>query len=449
MAERILIADDDPTLRLLLETVLKMNGFEVVSVPNGDALVRAAREILPDLLLIDIVMPVMDGLEAIRQLRLDTRTGHLPMLLLTANTTAEQQVIGFESGADDYITKPFNHDLLIARVKANLRRAARPPVSNPLTGLPGNVLIEEEVTYRLRNGRDFALLWIDLDNFKSFNDAYGFARGDRVIRMLGDILREMKRERGHDEDFVGHIGGDDFVILANPAHAAEFSKQVIAGFDAGITPLYDAADLERGYLLGVDRWGIVRRFPIISLSIGIVDTTGRDFGAYDQISAVAAEVKGFAKKGAGSSYAIDKRSFSIPPLADRRGLPPLVIIMCMGKQLYRRLQSTVERTGSRVRTFSTSTSGVVTSVLTAEHPDLILLDAALPHAWRTLAALRAAMPGLPIVMLVGAPGEANRALAAGAHAAVPATVTPEQLATTIAQLLRLDESALPLDQMPA
>src|SRR5688500_12609812 len=113
MAERILIADDDSTLRTLLETLLETHGYDVISVPNGDALVRTARESLPDLLLIDIMMPVMDGLEALRQLRHDTRTAHLPMLLLTAQATPQQAVIGFESGADDFISKPFNNELLV------------------------------------------------------------------------------------------------------------------------------------------------------------------------------------------------------------------------------------------------------------------------------------------------------------------------------------------------
>src|SRR5688572_11313466 len=107
MAERILVADDDPVLRTLIEAVLEGQGYDVVTVPSGDVLLRAARELLPDLLLVDVLMPVMDGLEAVRQLRNDTRTSHLPMLLITAQVTPQQAVMGFESGADDYITKPF------------------------------------------------------------------------------------------------------------------------------------------------------------------------------------------------------------------------------------------------------------------------------------------------------------------------------------------------------
>jgi DNA-binding response OmpR family regulator len=447
MAERILIADDDPTLRTLLETVLEMHEFDVVSVSNGDALVRTAREILPDLLLVDIMMPVMDGLEAIRQLRHDTRTAHIPMLLLTAHATPQQAVIGFESGADDYITKPFNNDLLVARVKANLRRAARRPANNPLTGLPGNVLIEEEVAYRLRNDRPFALLWLDLDNFKSFNDAYGFARGDRVIRLLGDLILDLKRERNSDEDFAGHIGGDDFVIVSEPVDAVEISKQVIAHFDDAVRNLYDPADLERGYLMGVDRFGTPRRFPLVSLSIGIVDTSRRQFASYDEVAVVAAEVKGFAKKAPGSSYALDERRRSAaapPPTTERRGQAPLVVITCGGKALCERLQGIAELTGSRVKTYAAYATDIAPAVLAVEAPDLVVLDASLPSAWQTLSDLRASTPALPILMVVSGDGEDQRALEAGANAAVPHSVTAEQFVNNLAQLLRLSVHSLPL-----
>lgn len=131
MAERILIADDDAGLRELLQAILEEHGFDVIAVPSGEALVRAAVSQQPDLLLIDVNMPIMDGLEAVRQLRNDTRTSHLPMLLLTARTQTNEVVIGFESGADDYIPKPFDADQLVARIKANLRRQARVPLLNP------------------------------------------------------------------------------------------------------------------------------------------------------------------------------------------------------------------------------------------------------------------------------------------------------------------------------
>lgn len=446
MADRILVADDDPVLRMLLATVLERHGFEVITVPSGDALVRTARDIMPDLLLVDVMMPVMDGLEAIRQLRQDTRTSHLPMLLITAQSTSQQAVQGFESGADDYITKPFNNELLVARVKANLRRAARMPVNNPLTGLPGNLLIAEEVNYRLRNKRPFALLWIDLDSFKSFNDAYGFGRGDRVLRMVGDLITQLKNERANDEDFIGHIGGDDFVMLTNPASAQAISEWLIQHFDTAIPELYEYEDVQRGYLTGFDRFGTPRRFPLVSISIGIVDTSRRDFESYDQVSTVAAEVKSFAKKGAGSTFAFDERQRTVPaPDAERRGLPPLVAIISQDPDLYERIRDVIERTGNREIQYGPGTS---LETLLEDKPDLVVIEAGTPENWALLDALSQPLTLLPTVMVVSEAGDDERAIAAGASAAVPHDLTTGQFLTLITGLLRLNESTLP-DQPPS
>ncbi len=173
MTKRILIADDEPAVRQLLEVVLESQGYEVLIANNGDQLVRMAQERIPDLVLVDLMMPYLDGYEAIRQLRNDTRTAHLPMVILTAKSTPDDVVTGFETGADDYITKPFNIPELLARVKGHLRRAAQRPVRNPLTDLPGNILIAEELKYRLKQPDPFVFMYVDLDNFKAFNDTYG------------------------------------------------------------------------------------------------------------------------------------------------------------------------------------------------------------------------------------------------------------------------------------
>jgi DNA-binding response OmpR family regulator len=437
MAERILVADDDPVLRALITAVLEGQGYEVHAVPSGDALIRAAHDLLPDLLLVDVLMPVMDGLEAIRQLRNDTRTSHLPMLLITAQTAPHQAVMGLESGADDYITKPFDNDLLVARVRANLRRAARMPVNSPLTGLPGNLLVEEEVIYRLRNNRAFGLLWADIDNFKSFNDAYGFARGDRVIRLVGDLITDVKRERTSEDDFISHIGGDDFVIVTAPDGATPFAERLIERFDAEIGALYDPEDFERGYLPGIDRFGTPRRFSIVSLSIGIVDASQRRFESYDEVSAVAAEVKSFAKKTAGSSYAVDERRLSAASVStDRRGQAPLVVFACANEERCERILAGIKQTGSRILSVQTNETA---GALTAHHPDLVVLDTGLPNVWPVLDELRVSAPGLPVVVVVGRDGEEMRAIAAGARAALPASVTVEQSTAAISDLLRLTE----------
>ena len=329
MTNRILIADDEKSVRQLLELVLQSQGYQVITARNGDHLVRLAQEHIPDLVLVDLMMPGLDGYEAIRQLRNDTRTAHIPMIILTARSAPDDVVTGFETGADDYVTKPFNIPELLARIKGQLRRAAQPSVRNPLSGLPGNVLIGEEIKFRLRRGEPFALLYVDMDNFKAFNDTYGFSRGDRVIKLLAEVIIESVAREGNSSDFVGHIGGDDFALLTTPDRIDLLCSTIITAFDFGIRTLYDAADLDRGFLQGIDRHGIARQFPIVSISIGGVTNRTTRYSDHEEITRVAATMKHFAKQRPGSSYAIDVRSpGEIAVEGDRRGrtLPIILVI---------------------------------------------------------------------------------------------------------------------------
>lgn len=327
MAARILVADDNEALSQLLEIMLLDHGYEVVLASNGDELLRKAQTSVPDLMLVDIIMPSMDGYEAIRQLRNDTRLAHIPIIVLTARTSVQDVVTGFETGADDYITKPFQMQELLARVKAQLTRAKRRPVQNPLTGLPGNTLIEEEINHRLRIDEHFALLYIDLDNFKAFNDAYGFARGDLVIKLLARLLTELKQEDADDQLFLGHIGGDDFAILLPPDKIESFCERLISNFEAQVTSLYDPADIERGYLAREDRYQVVRQIPLQTVSIGVVTTKNRSLASYHDISRVAAEMKHLAKRQNGSVYVIDRRSQQVIVPQERRRQRPMVYVL--------------------------------------------------------------------------------------------------------------------------
>src|SRR5258706_6897153 len=256
MTKRILIADDEHAVRQLLEVVLASQGYDVLIAQNGDQMVRMAQERVPDLVLVDLMMPHLDGYEAIRQLRNDTRTAHLPMIILTAKSTPDDVVTGFETGADDYITKPFNIPELLARIKGHLRRAAQRPVRNPLTDLPGNILLTEELKYRLKLPDPFAFLYTDLDNFKAFNDTYGPARGDRVIRLMADVLIEQVQAHSASGDFIGHIGGDDFAVITSLDVLDDLCRTIIDTFDQRVRTLYDPEDLARGYLQGVDRQSV-------------------------------------------------------------------------------------------------------------------------------------------------------------------------------------------------
>ncbi len=438
---RILIADDELTVRQLLELVLTGQGYEVALAANGAQLVRMAQERVPDLVLVDLMMPQLDGYEAIRQLRNDTRTAHLPMLILTAKSTLDDVVTGFETGADDYITKPFNIPELLARIKGHLRRASQQPVRNPLTGLPGNVLLTEELKYRLSQPEQFAYLYVDLDNFKAFNDTYGPARGDRVIKLLAEVLSEAVDAHGTGPDFIGHIGGDDFAVLTTPAVLDELCAAIIRMFDERVRLLYDPTDLARGYLQGIDRQGIMRRFPLITLSIGVATNRNRAFADYEELSRVAAEMKQFAKQEPASSYAVDvrgEREADVP--AERRGTKlPVVLLVAGNAQPRKTLRPALHQSGYRVL----EAAGLLeANVLLSQVPelDLIVADVQLgDQLWELAASLQTDMPGVPLLALVADERDEAAARVHGITAFVRQPFQIEDFLAIVAQSLRRQE----------
>ncbi len=308
MSERVLVADDDPDILTVVKINLELDGFEVDTAVDGEDAIQKATSTPPNVIVLDIMMPRMDGLTALHRLRSQAATANIPIILLTARGLPEDRVRGLELGADDYITKPFDITELAARVRAVLRRTQAARDLSPLTGLPGNFKITAEVEDCIRDGRAFALVHGDLDNFKAFNDHYGFMRGDEVIRFCASSFIEGAETLGMEGTFVGHIGGDDFVAVIHPEMAEAFAKEVIERFDDGILDLYDTADALRGYIEVIDRRGERYAFPVVSLSLGVASTEVREIGTQWEASAIAVEMKEFAKKQQGSTYRIDRRT---------------------------------------------------------------------------------------------------------------------------------------------
>ncbi|MGZ3599505.1 MAG: response regulator, partial [Ktedonobacterales bacterium] len=263
---------------------------------------------VPDLVLLDVMMPGLDGIEVTRRLRADSRTSTLPIIMLTAKSMTADRVLGLTAGADDYIIKPFDTLELVARVRSTLRRNAEARAVSPLTSLPGNVRIEDEIAGRVASRQPFAVAYLDLDNFKAYNDVYGFLRGNDLIRLLAQVVRESVRDEGNLADFVGHIGGDDFVVITTPDRVDPLCRTLIARWEEESAAYYSADDQERGTFIAVDRQGQHQEYPLIGVSIGIVTNQHRPITTMEEVSTIAAEVKRKAKSVRGSSYYVDHRT---------------------------------------------------------------------------------------------------------------------------------------------
>jgi diguanylate cyclase (GGDEF)-like protein len=307
VSEKILIADDDPDILRFVEVNLTIEGYDVVAAVDGEEALNKAIETLPDLVLLDVMMPKIDGFEVCRMLRADPRTSNLSIIMVTAKSLSADKITGLSNGADDYILKPFDPLELLARVKRTLRRAQDMKDLQPLTGLPGNVPIMEEVQRRIATGTQFALLHIDLDNFKAFNDHYGFMRGDQAIKLMARILSDAAISQGATGLFTGHIGGDDFAAVCEADVAESFAKEIIRRFDEAVPALYDPKDAEKGLISIQDRRGELQDYPIMTISIGIASNSNREIDSHILASEIATELKQLAKRTEGSSLAIDRR----------------------------------------------------------------------------------------------------------------------------------------------
>jgi diguanylate cyclase (GGDEF)-like protein len=306
--ESLLVVDDDPFIARLLEIELRAAGYDVRVAADGALALDAARERCPDLVLADVMMPNMDGFELTRRLRQDPRTATVSVIMLTARGLSADKLEGFAIGADDYIVKPFDTPELLARIRGVLRRSRDTRTQSPLTGLPGNVRIEEEIDARVERSEPFAILYADLDHFKAYNDHYGFMRGDEVIQTTARLIGDVARGASEGSAFVGHVGGDDFVVVVAPEQSERVADALVAAFDEASAGFYDDADRERGFIEVTNRRGELQRFGMLTLSIGIASTAKRSFQHYAEAVAVATEMKQYTKESQISSWAIDRRA---------------------------------------------------------------------------------------------------------------------------------------------
>ena len=302
----VLVVDDDTALRTIISTNLELAGFRTVGAADGPSAIASLDDQVPDVVVLDVLMPLMDGYATLGKIRRHATASHVPVIVLTGRHDSIDPVKSLEAGADDFITKPFSPQEMLARVRAKVRRANVDSSLQPLTRLPGNIAIEHEVRSRFENRQPWAVVYADIDNFKAYNDAYGFARGDEAIKLVASTMAETIKRSGDETDFLGHIGGDDFIVVTTPPRAEALARAIATNFDRDVPGLYDAVDRTRGWIASKDRRGVATRFPLMSLSLAIVTNANR-VTSYQSIGEVAAELKSYAKRQPGSFVAMDKR----------------------------------------------------------------------------------------------------------------------------------------------
>ncbi len=307
---KILLVDDNENERFLWKEIIESFGHQVITVTGGKEAINYVKNSLPDLVLLDLKMPEISGLEVSKYLRKQPRLRNIPIIMLTSSDDLGDKLNGFEHGVDDYVTKEMDLQEIEKRIKAVLKRYRQNMDSNPLTHLPGNNTIQYEINQRLKQRIPIAVAYCDLDYFKAFNDAYGFIEGDRVIRMTARILENTIENQGNSDDFVGHIGGDDFIFLTTPNEAENLCHAVLDAFKKEIVHFYSEKDLQRGYFVALNRQGQKEKFPIMSMSIALVTNRQRALYSLAEISRIAGELKKLAKSKSGNVLVVDQRRTS-------------------------------------------------------------------------------------------------------------------------------------------
>ncbi len=305
---KVLMADDQTELLYLMKEMIEYAGFEVITATDGVEALKAVFETNPDIIVLDYSMPRKNGLEVASDLKNNPLFAHIPIMIVTAYGEKHAKLKGLSMGIDDYLIKPVDADELVARIRMILKRNKQVLDTNPLSRLPGNPSIQARVEREIQKGGQFSVLYLDLNNFKAYNDTYGFEAGDRVLKATANLLVKLTIQNENSEDFIGHIGGDDFIVVTGSlARAEELAQSITHAFD-GIAPsFYSKADRERGHIVSTDRQGNIRQFPFLSIAVGIVHNSTRPLHSFAQVSNIGTELKKGAKASDKSHYIVDRR----------------------------------------------------------------------------------------------------------------------------------------------
>jgi PleD family two-component response regulator len=287
---RLLVVEDDIDIGNMLKIYFGGMEFDVdVAVRGSDALEKT-KQVLPHLIVLDIMLPDIDGYEVCRNLRKNMRTSHIPVIFLTQKDERSDKLQGLELGADDYITKPFDIEELKLRVQGAIKRSERESLTDPRSGRPAGRLIEDHLRRIIRE-KGWALLDARVNHFEPFKDVYGFVTGDDVLRFTSMLIGEVVDELGATSDFIGHAGGDNFIIITSDEKSAAIKARLKERFDAEVQTHYNFMDRQQGFMQAPVADGNTIKVPFMTMSVGIVSPSVQSFADIREITELAAEAR--------------------------------------------------------------------------------------------------------------------------------------------------------------
>jgi diguanylate cyclase (GGDEF)-like protein len=307
----ILVVESQDFVARLLQESSGIDGYQLVVIPNGKDAVRFALKEMPSLVILDETLAGITAHSFIQRLREHPKLMHIPIIMLSSYATLADKVRALELGVDSYLSRPISKFELMAHVKRQLSRVQQTSLS-PLTRLPGGLQLERAIDYKLRSSEPWSILYLDLDHFKAFNDAYGFLAGNDMILLVGHVCQRIVYECGNTDDFVGHVGGDDFVIVTTPDRERLLCQRILECFEQESALLYREEDLKRGTISARDREGKYYQAPLVSLSIGVVSDRQHQPHSMDEFGFLAAEAKCRAKQSSENVFHISSPRNKFP-----------------------------------------------------------------------------------------------------------------------------------------
>lgn len=309
MVQDIYIIDNNNELIEKLKESFKreLDEFKFKSVKTQE--IEIALRNIPSLIIIDEDTADVNIVEFCKSIRSNEDNSITPIIVVSSNREKEHVIDVLKTDVEYYIKKPIEDEYFYYTIKNIVGLLTKNRRISPLTGLPGNVQIQTEMKKRLLNKEIFAILYFDLDNFKAYNDVYGFANGDEIIKFTARTISKHIHQVENSDNFIGHIGGDDFVAIIGKTNYDEVCQNIIAEFDKFAVDFYNEEDVERGFVEVANRRGIIEQFPLTTISIAVVEVDSRIYKTTLEIGEVASQIKHKAKAILGSTYVINRRRF--------------------------------------------------------------------------------------------------------------------------------------------